>query len=120
MFDSPCQFDGNMFQQIVMSPSVPIHETSLRTSRAVRRAIKRDINPVICDRHSVLSELGITDAGVVLGAGDWQLLLGLCWVLGNESVRSATRAGSRMLWCSARHAYVGFTGRVVVLPAQCQ
>jgi hypothetical protein len=46
--------------------------------------------------------------------------LGLCWVLGNEFARSATRAGSRMLWCSARRAYVGFTGRVVVLPAQCQ
>jgi hypothetical protein len=28
---------------------------------------------------------------------------------------SATHAGGRMLWCSARRAYVGFTIRVVVL-----
>ncbi len=46
------------------------------------------------------------------------VLMGLCWVLGNIYVQSATRAGGRMLWflwCSARRAYVGFTSRVVVL-----
>ena len=48
------------------------------------------------------------------------VLLGLCWVLGSGSVRSATRAGSLMLWCSARRACVGFTSRVVLLPAHCQ
>jgi hypothetical protein len=45
------------------------------------------------------------------------VLLGLCWALGNASVRSATRGGGRrVLWCSVRRACVGSTGRVVVLP----
>jgi hypothetical protein len=44
----------------------------------------------------------------------------MCWVLGNGSVQSATRTGSRMLWCSARRACVGFTSHVVVLPAHCR
>ncbi len=48
----------------------------------------------------------------------WQCRWGcFVWVLGNGSVRSATRAGNQMLWCSAKRAYVGFTGHVVVLSA---
>jgi hypothetical protein len=35
-------------------------------------------------------------------------------------VQRATRAGSRMLWFSARRACVGFTSHVVVLPAHCR
>jgi hypothetical protein len=44
------------------------------------------------------------------------VLLGQYWALGNASVRSATRGGGRVLWCSVRRACVGSTGRVVVLP----
>ena len=44
------------------------------------------------------------------------VLLGQYWALGNASVRSATRGGGRVLWCSVRRACVGSTGRVEVLP----
>ena len=44
------------------------------------------------------------------------VLLGQYWALGNASVRSATRGGGWVLWCSVRRACVGSTGRVVVLP----
>ena len=43
------------------------------------------------------------------------VLLGLCWVLGSAFVRSATHAGGRMLWCSAKCACVGSIRRVVVV-----
>jgi hypothetical protein len=48
------------------------------------------------------------------------VLPGPCWVLGNGSALSATHAGGRMLWCSARRAYAGFTSLVVVPSVRCQ